>query len=132
MGTPFFPLRLRRLLACVPRAGLSSAASLPFVLIASLGTAGGAKRGSFARMGGVCVRCGADFHTRVRVIRHLTGRGACAAACARGELDPVPLEEVARLDAIDVELRFEARRSGADPFCGPPVKLRAAAMEAAA
>ncbi len=73
-------------------------------------------------VGSICPACGVDFHSRIRVCRHLRhGASACVLACANGLLPVFSPGEVLAADERD-RLEWAARRkAGVRDFAGPKV-----------
>ena len=69
---------------------------------------------------GVCPVCSSDYQDRLRCIAHLSDfrRPSCRDRLLSGEFAPLPPEIVAKLDAIDAELRKKAHRAGRTHFIG--------------
>ena len=64
---------------------------------------------------GKCPVCETFLHTRLRVIAHLSDPRRniiCREAICSGKVTQLSPEEVARLDALDTELRRNAQRAG--------------------
>lgn len=81
---------------------------------------------------GRCPACGGDFQTRMRAMHHVQHSSVrCAVRVAGGVVPPMPLEEVARLDAADATARRMARRAGYNPLQAFVPARRGAAPAAA-
>ena len=69
----------------------------------------------------VCPACGADFRSRIRVLRHLAhGAADCMAACIGGSLPRHTEEEIAAADERDRLERAAKRKRGLRDVAGLP------------
>ena len=63
---------------------------------------------------GICPVCETNFHTRLRVLAHLSDkrRTKCSSALQSGTFERLPSTEVTRLDQADAQARRAARKNG--------------------
>ena len=74
-------------------------------------------------LGPVCSAYGVNFHTRIRVCRHLKwGASSCQSAFRSGLLPTSPLEAVLAADLADRSLRQARRKAGFSAVAGPRVR----------
>ena len=74
-------------------------------------------------VGPICPACGVNFHSRLRVCRHLRhGAAACVLACASGQLPVFSEAEILAADERDrLERAVRHSRAGVRDMAGPRV-----------
>ena len=73
--------------------------------------------------GSWCPNCGKNFHTRLRVMKHLErGSRACQLALREGRLPRLPDHVIQEADARDRALMVELRKHGRFDNAGPPFR----------
>ena len=84
----------------------------------------GARRPAYFVAGGsICPACGANFHSRTRLMAHLQwGKASCVAALREGFLPAVPDEQLSQALVADRAVIRAARVSGAWKSSGPPAE----------
>ena len=71
-------------------------------------------------VGSSCQFCGSEFHSRMRLLKHLrTGRSSCVAAASSFEGAPVCAEAAVAADEIDRLFRAAQRLGGRSDVAGP-------------
>ena len=72
-------------------------------------------------VGTVCPFCSADFHSRLRVLKHLKQSGVCGAMLYSDMATKCDPHLVQQADAADAAIRKRARQLGRCPNEGPPM-----------
>ena len=79
--------------------------------------------------GSQCPICEVEFHSRLRVLRHLKKVPACRESILAGEVPQCDPEAIARADAADAEEMRLAKRAGLNVLAGPPVRRQGGSAE---